>query len=130
MKELPPQWIECTDSLSCLHSIEHFGLGRYGDDIDPLGHLKGLEQLKRMVKSGGILYLSTPIGPERVEFNAHRTFAVSTLASWFSDGWNVEKFTVIDDQNRVHESLDWKSAEAENHFGCNAGIGIIAARKE
>jgi SAM-dependent methyltransferase len=130
MKELPTQWIECTDSLSCLHSIEHFGLGRYGDDIDPLGHLKGLEQLKRMVKSGGILYLSTPIGPERVEFNAHRIFAVSTLASWFSDGWKVEKFTVIDDQNRVHESLDWKSAEAENHFGCNAGIGIIAARKE
>lgn len=23
------------DSLSCLHALEHFGLGRYGDPIDP-----------------------------------------------------------------------------------------------
>ena len=129
MKDLPPQWIECTDSLSCLHSIEHFGLGRYSDEIDPLGHLKGLEQLKRMVKAGGLLYLSTPIGSERIEFNAHRIFAASTLTSWFGEGWKIEKFTVIDDQNRIRESIDWKSTEAKNHFGCNAGIGIIAARK-
>jgi len=23
------------ESLSCLHAAEHFGLGRYGDSIDP-----------------------------------------------------------------------------------------------
>jgi hypothetical protein len=82
-----------------------------------------------MVKAGGLLYLSTPIGPERVEFNAHRIFAAKTLTDWFNDGWKIEKFTVIDDQNHIRESLDWKSAEAKNHFGCHAGIGIIAARK-
>ena len=129
MQALDPQWIDCTDSLSCLHSIEHFGLGRYGDALDPIGHLRGLEQLKRMVRPSGTLYLSTPIGPERIEFNAHRIFAATTLTSWFSDGWKIENFTVIDDQNRIREFLDWKSEEAKNHFGCHAGIGIIAARK-
>src|SRR5690606_12088398 len=46
MEPLPDVWVSCTDSISCLHTIEHFGLGRYGDPIDPTGHLRGLEQLK------------------------------------------------------------------------------------
>jgi len=53
MEDLPRAWHAATDSLSCLHTIEHFGLGRYGDPIEVDGHLKGLGQLKRMVKPGG-----------------------------------------------------------------------------
>ncbi|MEK7950845.1 DUF268 domain-containing protein [Luteolibacter soli] len=127
--ELPMEWTACTDSLSCLHTIEHFGLGRYGDAVDPLGHLKGLEQLKRMVKPGGLFYLSTPIGPERVEFNAHRIFAASTVIEWFDDGWSIERFAVVDDASRLHSPVDWRSAEAANHFGCQAGTGILCARR-
>ena len=33
-----------TDSLSCLHAIEHFGLGRYSDPIDVDGHNKGIKK--------------------------------------------------------------------------------------
>jgi hypothetical protein len=35
------------DSLSCLHALEHFGLGRYGDPIDPRGHEKGITRWRR-----------------------------------------------------------------------------------
>jgi len=129
MENLPEEWIGSTDSLSCLHTIEHFGLGRYGDPINPDGYLKGLDQLKRMVKSGGRLYLSTPIGPQRVEFNAHRVFAAATLAGWFSEGWVIEKFAMIDDDGRVHENVEWEGPEIVNHFGCKLGVGIVAARK-
>jgi hypothetical protein len=129
MEKLPSDWIECTDSLSCLHTIEHFGLGRYGDPIDPDGHLKGLAQLKQMVSPGGMLYLSTPIGPQRVEFNAHRVTAASTLIEWFDEGWSIERFAVIDDSDQVTEIADWKGAEVENHFGCHLGVGIVAARR-
>lgn len=127
--ELPETWIESTDSLSCLHTIEHLGLGRYGDAIDPMGHLAGLAQLKRMVEPEGVLYLSTPIGPQRIEFNAHRVFAASTLIGWFEDGWKIENFAMIDDRNNLHEDVDWQSDEAESNFGCNLGVGIVAARK-
>ena len=129
MEELPETWIEATDSLSCLHTIEHLGLGRYGDPIDPIGHLAGLAQLKRMVEPGGVLYLSTPIGPERIEFNAHRVFAASTLIDWFANGWVIERFAVIDDQNTLREDVDWRSPDLANHFGCCLGIGIVAARR-
>lgn len=60
------------DSVSSLHSIEHFGLGRYGDTIDPDGHIKGLVNISSMVESGGYLYLSFPIGVSKIEFNAQR----------------------------------------------------------
>ena len=62
------------DSISCLHAIEHFGLGRYGDPIDSQGYKKGIANLSAMLKTEGTLYLSTPIGAPRVEFNANRIF--------------------------------------------------------
>lgn len=62
------------DSLSCLHALEHFGLGRYGDPIDPKGAERGLTNMARLLKNGGVLYLSVPIGLDRVEFNANRVF--------------------------------------------------------
>jgi len=129
MEELPAAWVEAVDSLSCLHTIEHFGLGRYGDPIDPQGHLKGLAQLKRMVAPGGVLYLSTPIGPQRVEFNAHRVFAARTLLDWFSEGWVIEKFAMIDDATRVHEDIDWRNPDFADHCGCRQGVGIVVARR-
>lgn len=60
------------DSVSSLHSIEHFGLGRYRDEIDPQGHEKGLRNIADCVKPGGYLYVSFPIGESAVEFNAQR----------------------------------------------------------
>jgi hypothetical protein len=62
------------DSLSCLHAIEHFGLGRYGDPIDVNGFENGFINMVNLLKPGGTFYLSTPIGKERVEFNANWVF--------------------------------------------------------
>lgn len=67
------------DSLSCLHALEHFGLGRYGDPIDAQGYVKGLANMTMLLKAGGTFYLATPIGRERVEFNAHRVFNPKSL---------------------------------------------------
>ena len=127
MDELPEGWCSSTDSLSCLHTIEHFGLGRYGDPLDIDGHIKGLQQLKKMVKPGGRFYLSTPMGPQRIEFNAHRIFAADTVMNWFRDGWRIERFAYIDDHDVLHESVDWNGYNAGNHFGCTTGVAILSA---
>lgn len=62
------------DSLSCLHSLEHFGLGRYSDPISASGYEQGISNMAALLKHGGVFYLSVPIGLARVEFNAHRVF--------------------------------------------------------
>jgi hypothetical protein len=88
-------------SLSCLHVIEHIGLGRYGDPLDAHGSRRAVHELQRVVADGGTLYLSTPIGRERVCFNAHRVFSVATILEIFSELRLVE-FSYVDDEGALH----------------------------
>lgn len=67
------------ESISCLHTIEHVGLGRYGDPIDPLGDTKAIKQLMRVVAPGGNLLIVVPVGKQRIEFNAHRIYSPSYI---------------------------------------------------
>ena len=72
-------------SVSSLCVVEHIGLGRYGDPLDPEGSVKAFRELKRVVRPGGDLYLSVPIDDvDRIYFNAHRAFAEATLLELFA----------------------------------------------
>jgi SAM-dependent methyltransferase len=117
------------DSLSCLHALEHFGLGRYGDPVDPEGHLKGLNNLYRMLEPEGILYLSVPIGPQRIEFDAHRVFAVPTLLELFTNKFMVKEISYIDDQNKLFVNVPPTDASIERSFDCHYGCGIFELKK-
>jgi hypothetical protein len=67
------------DSISCLPTLEHFGLGRYGDPIDPDGWKIGIKNISKILKVSGIIYLSVPIGKDYIYFNAHRVFDLDKL---------------------------------------------------
>ncbi|MDH4164295.1 MAG: DUF268 domain-containing protein [Nitrospirota bacterium] len=74
------------DSLSSLCVLEHVGLGRYGDPLDPRGSEKAALELQRVLGPGGNLYLSVPVDSDsRIYFNAHRTFTREHLLSLFPD---------------------------------------------
>jgi hypothetical protein len=83
-------------SLSCMHVIEHVGLGRYGDPLDPDGDLKAIGELVRVVAPGGDLLVATPIGQPRVAFNAHRVYDYEAFARYFAPLELVE-FTLIEE---------------------------------
>lgn len=92
------------DSLSCLHALEHFGLGRYGDPIDPEGHAKGFANMAALLKPGGAFYLSVPIGRERVEFNANRVFDPRTIVRLADEnGLTLNRLTVVSPGGAVRE---------------------------
>lgn len=97
------------DSLSCLHALEHIGLGRYGDPIDQRGAEKAFTNLARMLELGGALYLSVPCGSERVEFNAHRLFSVETISKWAS--WCALRIRAISVINQEGVLADAESLE-------------------
>ena len=67
------------DCISCLHTIEHFGLGRYGDIVDADAWKLAFTNISLILNNNGVLWLSTPIGIERVEFNANRIFNPNTI---------------------------------------------------
>jgi len=117
------------DSLSCLHAIEHFGLARYGDPIDFEGHIKGLASLHTLLRENGTLYLSCPIGPQRIEFNAHRVFAIDYLLSLFEGLFEVRSFSYVDDRGDLHEDVDLDAQLRSNNGGCHYGCGIFELSK-
>lgn len=103
-------------SLSCLHVIEHVGLGRYGDPLDPDGSVKASLELARVLGVGGVLLLSTPVGRERVCFNAHRVFAPSTVLRMF-DPLDLLSFALVDDAGQYYPTTELEQA-AENEYAC------------
>jgi SAM-dependent methyltransferase len=115
---------ESVSCLSTLHVIEHIGLGRYGDPLDPEGHLKAASELQRVLAPGGILVLSTVLGPERLCFDAHRIFDPETVHSMFA-GLTLETFSLIDDIG--HEVIENATFEAAKN--CTYGCGIFVFKK-
>ncbi len=85
----------CT-SLSCMHVVEHIGLGRYGDPIDPDGDLKAITELKRILAPGGLLLFVVPIGRPKLIFNGHRIYSYEQIMESFSD-LVLKNFTLIPD---------------------------------
>jgi SAM-dependent methyltransferase len=88
-------------SLSCLHVIEHIGLGRYGDPLDPDGSIKALAELQRVLAPGGDLYLSVPSGRSATYFNAHRVFDPAVVLEALDELELVQLDAVLDDEKRV-----------------------------
>lgn len=107
---------ESQGSISCLHVIEHIGLGRYGDTLNPFGSQQGCEEIKRILKQGGRLYLSVPIGQERICFNAHRVFNPQTIIEYFTK-LELKEFSVVDDSGKFHQNTNWQDFQSLD-YGC------------
>jgi SAM-dependent methyltransferase len=103
-------------SLSCMHVIEHIGLGRYGDPLNPAGVAKAAGELQRVLAPGGTLYLTAPVGRERVCFNAHRVFSPYTFEK-LMPGLKLMEFSWVGDDGTFHErSKQFDAAGLD--YGC------------
>jgi hypothetical protein len=85
------------ESLSCMHVVEHVGLGRYGDPLDPDADLTAMAELSRVVAPGGDLLFVVPVGRPRIQFNAHRIYAFEQVRSAFA-GMTLQEFALIPDR--------------------------------
>jgi len=104
-------------SVSCLHTIEHIGLGRYGDPLDPQGDLKALLELQRVTAPGGDLLIAVPIGHPRLRFNAHRIYSYDQLISALPE-MTLQEFSLISEQERrLIPQADPRLADRES-YGC------------
>lgn len=87
-------------SISCMHTVEHVGLGRYGDPIDPDGDIKAINELKRVTAPNGSLLFVVPIGgTPKIEFNAHRIYSYEQIISYF-DEFELKEFSLIPEHEK------------------------------
>lgn len=83
-------------SLSCMHVVEHVGLGRYGDEVDYDGDLKAMRELARVLAPGGHLLFVVPTGAPRIQFNAHRIYSHAQVVEAFPT-LTLSEFALIPD---------------------------------
>lgn len=112
------------ESVSCLHVVEHIGLGRYGDKLNIDGPEIACRELSRVVKPGGYLYLSTPVGRERVCYNAHHVFNPFTILE-YCKGLELVEFNIVDDEGKLHRDIKIKDYQKNEY-----SLGMFKFRKK
>jgi hypothetical protein len=105
-------------SLSCMHTIEHIGLGRYGDPIDPTGDLKAMAELTRVLSPGGNLLFVVPIGQAKLMFNAHRIYSYQMIVDAFKN-LKLKNFTLIPSSNKLQPNFEATKEDSDKeNYAC------------
>jgi len=98
-----------TDSLSCLHALEHFGMGRYGEPVHIDGHIKALKNIISLLQDNATFYLSVPIcAYDTVYFNAQRVFHPLSLLNMpiVKNHLKLKRFDYVDRQGHLHLNMN------------------------
>jgi hypothetical protein len=113
---------ESIQSISCMHVIEHIGLGRYGDALNPLGDLLAASELSRVLAFGGNLIIVVPVGKPNIFFNAHRVYSYYQVKAMFPSLVLIEYSLIPDDP---HEGGIIVNATPEQTNKQNYGCGLF-----
>ncbi len=113
------------NSLSCMHVVEHIGLGRYGDKIDVCGDKIAMKELSRILKPGGNLYVVVPVGKEKICFNAHRIYAYEQIIKGFKE-LKLLEFSLV----RDGDTFITVNADPELVSMCECGCGCFHFTKD
>ena len=108
-------------SLSCMHVLEHIGLGRYGDPLDPDGDRKAIQELIRVLAPGGDLLIVLPCGKPGVFFNAHRAYDFASVPALFAPLTLVESAALLDHEDGrglIAAPPPALIAQQDNGLGC------------
>ena len=107
-------------SISCMHVVEHVGLGRYGEPLDPDGDIKAIFELKRVLAPGGLLLFVVPVGgTSKIMFNAHRIYHYDQILDYFKE-LELKEFALIPDKQEYGDLVlnpPKELADAQD-YGC------------
>lgn len=104
-------------AISSLSVIEHIGLGRYGDALDPYGMEKAARELTRVLAPDGMLLVAFPVGTSNtISFNAHRICTPEEALKLFSGLSLVDEKFVIDD--KIYDRNNYDKLNRPYAYGC------------
>lgn len=115
-------------SISSMHVIEHIGLGRYGDPIDPEGACKACAELARVLMPGGLLYLSAPIGTPRIQFNSQRILSIDEICHFLS-GLSLVEIAWVDNHGEFHPNATPENIVYDEKSGLDYALGCFVFTK-
>jgi len=110
-------------SMTCLHVVEHLGLGRYGDRLAPDGWRMGLGEIQRVLAPNGNLFLSVPVGCPTLYFNGGYVFRAADIAGELNM-LNLVSFAYVDDDGAFVASGNIQATERMSY-----ALGLFHFRK-
>jgi hypothetical protein len=72
------------DAIISFSLLEHSGLGRYGDPLDPNGDIKTMGHIYNNLTDNGLLIWGAPVGKDALFWNAHRIYGPKRLPLLFN----------------------------------------------
>jgi hypothetical protein len=98
------------DVVISFSSIEHDGLGRYGDPINPAGDIKTMSSFINILNPGGLMFLGVPCGLDMLYWNAHRVYGELRFPKLISQ-WKI-----VDIVNNIRSVDEIFKVHPDSHF--------------
>jgi hypothetical protein len=109
------------DGAISISSIEHSGLGRYGDELDPDGDLKAMDVLRDKLNKDSICFLAVPVGKDQILWNAHRVYGKKRLPLLIRGFELIDSFGLIDEDLEVDEHKRRQQGRVSHREGVSVG---------
>ena len=85
---------ETFDAVTCLSTVEHIGLGAYGESQSGEGaDVAAMRRIRELAKPGGVLVLTVPYGVKG-QNEVQRTYDRAGLEELI-EGWEVDDLTIL-----------------------------------
>jgi hypothetical protein len=95
------------DAICSFLYLKNLGLG---SSIDPDADFEEMKRAKNLLKSDGLLFLSIPLGKDRLIWNSHRIYGERRMKALFK-GWRPTAYfgysyeDLLKDSPRLHEPV-------------------------
>jgi len=98
---------EFFDVITAVSTVEHIGLGRYGDPVAPDGDREAMEEMRRVLKAGGRLLMTVPCGRETICYSKD---GVPLCRVYSSPSLLLQGFKILELSYIVKKRLVWLPA--------------------
>jgi len=104
------------DAIFTYSSLEHSGLGRYGDPLNPNGDIETMEHIYSSLKDGGHCFLGIPVGRDQLVWNVHRIYGAKRLKLLYLEDKFKEIEWIGHDKNFIHTCPPASGSPSEAGF--------------
>ena len=115
--------LEEFDGVISHSSLEHSGLGRYGDALNPWGDILAVARAWCVTKPDGFMYIGIPTGKDRIVSNWHRIYGELRWPLLMANWIRIDQTSGVELQRGIGEATLW------NGVRCG-GWGFLFRKEE
>jgi len=113
--------IEPFDFVVSYSSLEHDGLGRYGDVLNPIGDFESMARCLSYVKPGGFYFVGVPVlTKDYLSWPLHRIYGPARLPHFLA-GWNLLAAFPRPMKTPAEAEYEQPLIVLQNPYGCSNG---------